>query len=133
MQLSFHHGSPRGPAPGPVAQRIRTAHIHGMGQASSTGSTVASLVTAGASVTTGILGTLSALAAGTAVAGPVGLIITGVVAIGILLMKVFSGCGQTCVEATDIANQVEPILITKPANIFISTYPLCQSPSRRTE
>ena len=111
MQLSFHHGSPRGPAPGLVAQRIRTAHIHGMGQASSTGSTVASLVTAGASVTTGILGTLSALAAGTSVAGPVGLIITGVVAIGILLMKVFSGCGQTCVEATDIANQVEPILL----------------------
>ena len=114
MQLSFHHGSPRGPAPGPVAQRIRTAHIHGMGQTSSSstmGGTVASLVTAGASVTTGILGTLSAIAAGTSIAGPIGLAITGVIAIGILLMKVFSGCGQTCVEATAIANQVEPILL----------------------
>ena len=110
MQLSFHHGSPRGPAPGLVAQRIRTAHIHGMGQTASSPSTagsVASLVTAGAGVTTGILGTLSAIAAGTSIAGPIGLAITGLVGIGIILMKIFSGCGQTCVEASNYANQVE--------------------------
>ena len=110
MQLAFHHGSPRGPAPGLVAQRIRTAHIHGMGQTANSPSmagSVASLVTAGAGVTTGILGTLSALAAGTSVAGPIGLAITGLVGIGVILMKIFSGCGQTCMEASNYANQVE--------------------------
>jgi hypothetical protein len=116
MQLSFQHGTPRGPAPGLTAQRIRMAHAHGMGAGmgqtanTSTAGTVASLASAGATATTGILGSLSALAAGSSLAGPIGLAITGLVAVGVLLMKVFSGCGQTCVEATNIANQVEPVL-----------------------
>jgi hypothetical protein len=107
MQLSFQHGTPTAP-PGILAQRIRM----GMGQTqSTTAGTVSSLVAAGASATTGILGTLAAVAAGTSVAGPIGLAVTALVTIGVLLMKVFSGCGQTCVEATDIANQVEPVLL----------------------
>jgi hypothetical protein len=117
MQLSFQHGTPTAP-PGLLAQRVRLAHAKanadagtGLGQTPSVSSDVSSLVAAGASVTTGILGALSAAAVGGSMAGPIGLAIAGVAAIAIVLVKIFSGCGQTCVEATAIANQVEPVLL----------------------
>jgi hypothetical protein len=44
------------------------------------------------------------------IGGPVGIAISGLIAVGLALTKVFSGCGQTCVQASNIANQVEPIL-----------------------
>jgi hypothetical protein len=114
MQLSFQHGSPT-VAPGIPAQRIRLAQAktntaRGMGQ-TMTGN-ISSLVAAGASTTTGILGALSAVATGGSLAGPIGLAIAGVAAIALVLVKIFSGCGQTCVEATTIANQVGDALTT---------------------
>jgi hypothetical protein len=52
--------------------------------------------------------------AGTAVAGPVGAAIAGaIVAIGLvaqLLIKEFSGCGQSCIIASNAANKFEPYL-----------------------
>jgi len=40
----------------------------------------------------------------------VGAAVSAAAQIGLLLANVFSGCGQTCVEATNLANQAEPIL-----------------------
>jgi hypothetical protein len=40
----------------------------------------------------------------------VGAALGGLIAVGSLLVGVFKGCGQTCVQATAIVNQVEPIL-----------------------
>ena len=42
--------------------------------------------------------------------GPIGAAIGGRIAISQLLVGIFQGCGQTCVEASNIANQVEPAL-----------------------
>ena len=61
-------------------------------------------------VSTGIDQTVGILVALGTITGPVGAVIAGVVAVGALLVSVFRGCGETCVEATDIVNQVEPIL-----------------------
>ena len=76
----------------------------GFGALSQQGQTIASAAAAGASTTASIL-----VALGT-VGGPVGAVIAGIAALGIALANVFGGCGNTCVEATNIANQVGPIL-----------------------
>ena len=76
----------------------------GLGQV--TTQTVAQLAATGASTTVGIL-----VALGT-IGGPVGTAIGGLIAVGTLLASVFKGCGQTCVEASDIANQVSAALTT---------------------
>ena len=55
---------------------------------------------------TGATTTISTLVALGAITGPVGAAVAGLVAVGTLLASVFKGCGQTCVEASDIANQV---------------------------
>lgn len=53
----------------------------------------------------------AAVLTGTILGGPLGGAIAGVIAqIGVAIANAFSGCGQTCVQATTIANQVEPIL-----------------------
>jgi hypothetical protein len=118
MQLAFQHGTYRGTPPGFTAQRLLQAQAAArrtlaLGQAPPTSSagTIASFAAAGASATVGIMGTLSALAAGTSVAGPIGLAATAVISIGLLIAKQFQGCGQTCIQATAIANQVEPYLV----------------------
>jgi hypothetical protein len=81
----------------------------GMGQVSSPQS-IASIASTGASVTTSLL-----VALGTAptIVGP---IVAGVIAVANLLVGVFKGCGSTCTEASDIANQVEPVLQQNLAN-----------------
>lgn len=55
-----------------------------------------------ASAATSVVGTLVAL--GT-VTGPVGAAIAGIIAAAYSIANLFGGCGQTCVEATNIANQ----------------------------
>jgi len=72
--------------------------------------TASSIAAAGASVTTGIMGTLSALTAGSSIAGPIGIAIAGAAALAVAIYNVFKGCGQTCTITSDIANQIEPIL-----------------------
>ena len=75
--------------------------LRGLGQSTQQISASAS---SGASATVGIL-----VALGT-VTGPVGAAIAGAITVAQLLVGIFKGCGQTCVEATDIVNQVEPVL-----------------------
>lgn len=65
---------------------------------------ISAIASTGASATVGIL-----IAMGT-LTGPIGAAIAGVIAVAQLLVSVFHGCGETCVEATTIVNQVEPIL-----------------------
>jgi len=66
--------------------------------------------------TTGVLSASAwptALLIGGAAAGPVGLAIgAGIAAIGTLLsvMGVGSGCGQSCIQASNIANQIEDVM-----------------------
>lgn len=75
-------------------------------------------------VGTAVGGTISAAAVGgtsslftllgvSALAGPVGIAVGGIVAAAAAIAGVLgvgSGCGQTCVQATSIVNQAEPIL-----------------------
>ncbi len=65
---------------------------------------ISAIASTGASATVGILVAMGTLT------GPVGAAIAGVIAVAQLLVSVFHGCGETCVEATTIVNQVEPIL-----------------------
>lgn len=53
----------------------------------------------------------AAVLTGTLAGGPLGGAIAAAVSqIGILLANVFSGCGNTCTQASDLANQAEPLL-----------------------
>lgn len=75
--------------------------LTGLGALTGGAATAASIAATGASTTAGIL-----VALGT-IGGPVGAAIGGLISLGLVLANVFSGCGQTCVEASNIANQVE--------------------------
>jgi len=66
-------------------------------------SSIASAAASAASLTGVLIGAMLAIP----IAGPIAAAIAG---IGIALANVFSGCGQTCVEASNLANQAEPIL-----------------------
>lgn len=68
---------------------------------------IAGMAAIGASTTASILIPLMHLGA---MAGPIGAAVAGVIAIGVALANLFSGCGQSCVLATKIANDAEPIL-----------------------
>lgn len=76
----------------------------GMGQLSPTNQTIASGAAQAASLTGTLIGALN----GIPIAGPIA---AAVASIGVLLANVFSGCGNTCVEATNLANQAEPLLL----------------------
>ena len=71
----------------------------------STTSVTAATIAAQGATTTGQL-----LVAFSVIAPPWGAVIAGIAAVGVLLARVFQGCGQTCVQATTYANQVEVIL-----------------------
>jgi hypothetical protein len=83
----------------PAPQRRR-----GMGQLSPTNQTIAAGAASAASLTGTLVGALN----GIPIAGPIA---AAVASIGVLLANVFSGCGNTCVEATNLANQAEPLLL----------------------
>lgn len=65
---------------------------------------IAGIAATAATSTAGIL-----VALGT-IGGPVGAAIAGLAAIGVAIANTFSGCGETCVAASNIANQVEAVL-----------------------
>jgi hypothetical protein len=67
-------------------------------------------VTAATIASSGLSTTASLLVAFSVVTGPVGAAIAAVGAVAVLLVKVFQGCGATCVQATQYANQVEAAL-----------------------
>lgn len=102
MKLSFHNG-----------RAIPAPSVIGLG-ASATASSIAAVASQGAAVTGGLLGGLSALGAlspAFAIAGPIGAAVAGLTAIAIAIASQFKGCGQTCIEATTIVNNIEPILL----------------------
>lgn len=70
-------------------------------------SSIASVAAAGAATTGAILASLSPALA---MAGPIGAAVAGLTAVGIAIASLFQGCGQTCVAATNIANQVSTYL-----------------------
>ena len=55
-----------------------------------------------------LTGVLVASLAAIPIAGPIA---ARIAAIGLALANVFSGCGQTCIQATSYANQAEPLLL----------------------
>jgi len=123
MQLGFYRGHPHELAPAMLAHRVLRG-MHGsslisLGQAPSTPppstfGTIASFAASGASVTAGILGSMAAFTATGVALGPLTLgisaAVTGLITIGTLIAKQFAGCGQTCIEASNYANQVEQYL-----------------------
>jgi hypothetical protein len=76
----------------------------GLGVLSSSDSTIASAAASAASATGVLIGALATIP----VAGPIA---AAIAAVGVLLAQVFSGCGQTCTEASNLANQAEPLLL----------------------
>lgn len=100
MQISFANGTPHiGPHAGLMAQsRLGVGALDQQDQA------IAGIAATAIGTTASIL-----VAIGT-IGGPVGAAIAGIAAIGIAIANAFSGCGQTCVAASNIANQVEAIL-----------------------
>ena len=87
-----------------AGQRPARLLPRGMGALTGQTASIAQAAAAGASTTVATL-----VALGT-IGGPVGIAISGLIAVGSALANAFSGCGQTCVAATNIANQVEQIL-----------------------
>jgi hypothetical protein len=69
-----------------------------------TATTAAGVAAAGAQTTATLLVAFGAIA------GPIGLAIGAIAAIAPMIVKLFSGCGATCTQVTQYANQVEQIL-----------------------
>jgi hypothetical protein len=101
MPQHAHYASSRYRRPLPL---VLIVPHRGFGALSQQNQSIAGVAAAGASTTVSLL-----VALGT-IGGPVGAAIAGVIAVGMALVNVFGGCGNTCVEATNVANQVGPIL-----------------------
>jgi len=87
------------------------SEARGMGDALQTGSTAASIAATGIVTTTSILGALGSTMTILGLALPVvGTAIAALVTVGIAVAQLFKGCGQTCVAASNIANQAGDIL-----------------------
>jgi hypothetical protein len=85
----------------------------GMGRLGSSTQQISAIAASGASATVGIL-----VALGT-IGGPIGAAAGALIVVGQLIASVFSGCGQTCVQASDIANQVGDAL-TQNLSAYLS-------------
>lgn len=109
MQLAFSDGSHIVDNPAQYFAAHRRLGVRGLGDAGS----IAAISAQGAATTGGLLAGLAAmgtLAPEFALAGPIGAAVAGLVAIGLAIANQFQGCGQTCIAATSIANQVGVIL-----------------------
>lgn len=103
MHLAFHDGShilnPH---------EIAAAYNRGMGNLDPQQQQYAGIAATAATTTGGILAALGVFGAA---GGPIGAAIAGIAAIGVAIANVFSGCGQACIAATQIDNQLEPVLL----------------------
>ncbi len=83
--------------------------LRGLGSAQSaqTKATIESIAATGASSAAATLAYLYPATFG----GPVGIAIAGIIAIGVVVAQMFKGCGQTCVQASNIADQVGAQLV----------------------
>lgn len=106
------------------------------GLGSTTSVTAATIAQQGASTTASLLAAFGVIGGGntnssgnssgngtggTSAYGPVGAAIAGIAAIATLLVKLFQGCGQTCVAASTYANQVESQLLQPNLQAYISS------------
>lgn len=66
---------------------------------------IAATAAAGAATTGALLTAMSV----SAVAGPIGIAVSAAIGIGIAVANLFKGCGQSCIDATNIVNQAEPL------------------------
>lgn len=90
---------------------LRTQRKRGVGQASSLAQTGVSLATVGASTGASIAGASSAaLIGGLTVGAAIPIFGTIAAMLVPILLKAFSGCGQTCTLSSDAANQIEQVL-----------------------
>lgn len=81
---------------------------HGLGDAMQTGETAASIAAVGAQTTASILAVLGVVSATVPV---IGAAVAAIVGVGIVIANMFKGCGQTCVAATNLANQADAIMV----------------------
>ena len=75
-----------------------------------TGTILASLATSATVAAGGVAADAMVLGLSAAVVPVIGIAIAALIGIGIAVANAFKGCGQTCIEATSIANQVGTIL-----------------------
>jgi hypothetical protein len=79
-----------------------------------TSQTAAQIASAGASTTAAILVSLGTIG------GPVGLAIAGLAAIAPLIVSLFHGCGQLCIQAANLDNQAV-LLLWQNLNAYLSS------------
>lgn len=85
------------------SKTYQVSGVNGLGQTNTT-QTAESIAATGATLTVSMLvlfGTIT---------GPVGAVIAGVIGIALAIASTFKGCGATCTQASNYANQVEPLL-----------------------
>ncbi len=104
MQLAFSDGSHIVDNP---AQYFAAHRRLGVGALDQQSQTIAGIAATTATTTTGILAALGTFGA---MGGPVTAAVAGIVAVGIALANLFSGCGQTCVAATNLADQAGALI-----------------------
>lgn len=95
---------------------LHRGYMRGLGDPLSTAQTAQSIAATGLTITTSILAQLGLVSA---VVPVVGAAIAAIVGIAIVVETMFRGCGQTCVAATNIANQADAIM-TKNVNTYTS-------------
>lgn len=101
----------------------RSPHVPqwGMGDALQVGETIGSTVATGIATTLSIMSALGSQLTILGLALPVvGTAIAAIVAVGIAVANMFKGCGQTCVAASNIANQADA-LMTQNVNAYTSS------------
>lgn len=97
------------------------SYRRGMGDALQTGETAASIAATGITTTTSILGALGSTLTIAGLALPVvGVAVAALVTVGIAVANMFKGCGQTCVAATNYANQAGA-LMAQNVNAYTSS------------
>ena len=98
-----------GDAGSALANQIAGAAMQGAGTAGKTGSAITGAVQAGVSATGALLGTT--LITGTAICPLCAPILAIGAALVPIIAKVIEGCGNSCIQASEYANEVEPLLI----------------------
>ena len=97
-----------------LANQLVGSTSMGAGVANSTGSAIAGAVAGGASAASAILSTTALT--GSAICPPCGIALAiGASLVGIIT-KMAAGCGNSCIEASDAANQAEPLLVQNVSN-----------------
>jgi hypothetical protein len=109
---------------GERARLITLPRLRGMGAVDPGTAEIGNIAAQGAATTGVILSGLAApgiaaLSPTFAIAGPIGIAAAALISIGFLIAGKFSGCGQTCVDTSNLANEVGDYL-TKNLNAYMA-------------